>query len=437
MGTIFERKLNASELARLPQASSAMAEAGLHGRATKFTFLAAFDGTNNDEGNLKLSGDDFRTNVAELRSQAKIASQVDSNIAPAYYPGAGTGGDQGGVLQAGIAPTSAIDAAAERAYLEFKDAAIHYLNSTPGATPADLGVAATGFSRGCAAAIRFTQILNERGLEAEDGSVIAKPGSIPVTGMALMDPVATFVDGPMHIPANVKGQVLAVMAEHENRSDFRPLYFGDDPRVTAVWHPGNHVGVGGGYDPHGTAANVLEGVTRYFQNRGVALEDVAPERRHDPAQPQKLYSEAYATARNGEVIARDNGDPVTRWRLDDPRMGRIEVRPETPPEHRAWLRALEKDLGPQLREAGLDSAQCERLAEACARRAGPHGSLPDSARLLMSKDQSRLGWLDQQGLWNEVWLDQALSEGGQVHGRPATTPSVEATLEIEPMVRSR
>jgi hypothetical protein len=436
MGTLPVRELGAEELERLPVARREMEVVGQQGQATKFTFFAAFDGTNNHEGKLSLSGDDLRTNVAELRAQAFEASKLNGNLKQRYYPGVGTGGDQGGMLQAGPLPSGAINAAAEKAFSEFRRAALEYLDQE-GASVHDLGAAVTGFSRGCAAAIRFAQILNDRGLVADDGTVIAQPGSIPVTGMALMDPVATFVDGPMHIPANVKGQVLAVMAEHENRSDFRPLYFGDDPRVTAVWHPGNHVGVGGGYDPHGTAANVLEGVTRYFQNRGVALEDVAPERRHDPAQPQKLYSEAYATALNGEVIDRDNGDPVTRWRLDDPRMGRIEVRPETPPEHRAWLRALEKDLGPQLREAGLDSAQCERLAEACARRAGPHGSLPDSARLLMSKDQSRLGWLDQQGLWNEVWLDQALSEGGQVHGRPATTPSVEATLETEPMARAR
>ncbi|MEZ5704920.1 MAG: hypothetical protein R3E56_06175 [Burkholderiaceae bacterium] len=54
-----------------------MAEAGLNGRATKFTF-AAFDGTNNDEENLKLSGDEFRTNVGELRSQARDGSRLNS-----------------------------------------------------------------------------------------------------------------------------------------------------------------------------------------------------------------------------------------------------------------------------------------------------------------------------------------------------------------------
>ncbi|HEY9097075.1 MAG TPA: hypothetical protein VIN35_15115 [Hydrogenophaga sp.] len=311
------------------------------------------------------------------------------------------------------------------------------MKTTPGATPADLGAAVTGFSRGCPAAIRFAQILNDRGLVADDGTVIAQPGGIPVTGMALMDPVATFVDGPMHIPANVKGQVLAVMAEHENRSDFRPLYFGDDPRVTTVWHPGNHVGVGGGYDPHGTAANVLEGVTQYFQNRGVAIGDVAPELRHDPSQPQRLFTEAYATARNRDVISRDNGEAVTRWRLDDPQMGRVEVRPETPPAHAAWLRALTKDLGPQLREAGLDSSQCDRLAMACAQRAGSQGLPTDASHILMSKDKTRLGWLDPQERWQEVHIDRALAETGPTHGTAMAPSSPEASMEFEPMVRSR
>ena len=435
MGTIFERNLSASELARLPDAKAAMAEAGRHGEATKFTFFASFDGTNNHREKLELSHDDWPTNVAALAEQA-LAKQSGS-LQSQYYPGVGTGGDQGGLLQAGIAPTSAIDAAAERSYAEFKDAAIHYLKTTPGATAADLGAAVTGFSRGCAAAIRFAQILNDRGLVADDGTVIAPPGSIPVTGMALMDPVATFVDGPMHISPNVKGQVLAVMAEHENRSDFRPLYFGDDPRVTTVWHPGNHVGVGGGYDPHGTAANVLEGVTQYFQNRGVAIGDVAPERRHDPSQPQRLYTEAYSTARNGDVIPRDNGEPVTRWRLDDPQLGRVEVRPETPPAHAAWLRALTRDLGPQLREAGLDAQQCERLASACAQRAGPPGLPPESSQLLMSKDQTRLGWLDPQGRWQEVHIDRALAGAEYSPGTATASPSPAATRESEPMAQSR
>ncbi len=96
--------------------------------------------------------------------------------------------------------------------------------------------------------------------------------------MVLMDPVDTFVKGPMHIPRNVRGQVLVVKAEHETRTELRPICFDHDPRVTTVWHPGNHVGIGGGYDRNGAVANVLEGITGYFQSRGIPIVDVAPER---------------------------------------------------------------------------------------------------------------------------------------------------------------
>src|SRR5690554_1667645 len=175
------------------------------------------------------------------------------------------------------------------------------MSENPDATPADIGAAVVGFSRGGAAAIRFAQLVHERGLTDSDSRVIAAPGSVPVTAMALIDPVARFVDAPMHIPPNVQGAVLSVIAEHESRTDFRPLYYADDPRVRHVHHPGNHVGTGGGYDAHGTAASVLEGVTGYFRQRGIGIAEVPPERRHDPEAPQRLYTEIWQTARNGDV----------------------------------------------------------------------------------------------------------------------------------------
>ena len=383
-----------------------MAVSGCDAHATRFTFLAAFDGTNNHKDHLELSGDQSQTNVANLLDQALATKSQD--LEARYYPGVGTGGDQGGLSNAAFLPTSAVNAAAEKAYQDFRRAALDHLEK-PGATIADIGAATVGFSRGCPTAIRFAQLVNDRGLKDGEGHTIAQPGTIPITGMALIDPVARFVEGPMHIPPNVRGQVLTVMAEHENRSDFRPLYYGDDPRVTTVSHPGNHVGVGGGYDRHGTAANVLEGVTGYFQKRGIALADVPPDRRHDPAKPQHLYTEAYATARNGDVLTREDGASTERWRLDDPRHGRIEVRPQTPPAHAAWLRQLERDAGPGLRSAGLTTAQCQTLAQACAQRAGPEGAGAPPQRLLLSKDQARIGWLDSQGRLAEVNIAQALA----------------------------
>ena len=400
-----------------------MTDVGTRGVATRFTFFAAFDGTNNDRSNLKLSGDDFTTNIGQLDVQAGQAAENNPNARPKYYPGVGTGGDQGGLSNAAFLPSPAVTAAAEKAYQDFRRAALDHLEK-PGATLADIGAATTGFSRGCATAIRFAQLVNERGLVDGEGHEIAKPGTIPITGMALIDPVARFVEGPMHIPPNVRGQVLTVMAEHENRSDFRPLYYGDDPRVTTVSHPGNHVGVGGGYDRHGTAANVLEGVTGYFQKRGVALADVPPDRRHDPTKPQHLYTEAYATARNGDVLLREDGTSVERWRLDDPRHGRMEVRPQTPPAHAARLRQLERDAGPGLRLAGLSPGQCQTLAQACAQREGPEAAgAPPPQRLFLSKDQARIGWLDSQGRLAEVRIDQALATPGPNPPSAAQEPS--------------
>lgn len=427
MGTTFERNLRADETARLPEAKASMADAGHQGRATKFTFFAAFDGTNNHREKLDLSGDKWPTNVAELADQALAMESV--SFRSKYYPGAGTGGDQGGVVQAGVQPTPAIDAAAEHAYADFKDAAIQYLKKAPGATPADLGAAVTGFSRGCAAAIRFAQILNDRGLVADDGTVIAEPGSIPVTGMALMDPVATFVKGPMHIPPNVKGQVLAVVAEHETRSDFRPLYFGDDPRVTTVWHPGNHVGVGGGYDAHGTAANVLEGITRYFQNRGIGIADVAPKRRHDPADPHKLYTEAWKADGFGGPLLDLDGRKEGQWWQDDPTLGRVEVRPDTPPAHAAWLATLRFQMGPQLAAAGYSPDECRRIEASCARWAAEQASSGrEPERMMLSLDGGRIATIDRAGAMGEWSIPQALA-AADTAGRPTGLGNALAVTE--------
>lgn len=183
---------------------------------------------------------------------------------------------------------------------------------------------------------------------------------MPVTGLALIDPVARFVDQPMDIPPNVQGQVLSVIADHEARADFRPLHYGNDPRVTEVHHPGNHVGVGGGYDRHGTAANVLEGVTGYLQRRGVAIADVAPENRHRSDAPQKLYSEAYQAARNGDVLTDKSGRKQGAWRIDDPEKGRVAAAPKM------------TELSPGLKAHGLSAEQCVQVGAACTVCAARH-----------------------------------------------------------------
>lgn len=441
MGTSDVRRLTDEEMARLPEAKAAMEEAGRAGTSSRFNFFATFDGTNNDQGNLKLSGDPYPTNVGNLDQQAEAAGS--KYLRRGYYPGVGTGGDQGNFVNAGPNPTPAIDAAAEKAYSDFSDAAQTYLKQNPGATAADLGASVTGFSRGCAAAVRFAHLVNDRGLVAPDGTVIAPPGSIPITGMALMDPVATGVQRETGIPPNVKGQVLVVQAEHENRSWFRPLDYSDDPRVTTVKHPGNHVGVGGGYDRNGTAANVHEGVTAYFQRRGVPLADVPQEQRYHPNEPAMIRTENYQTARNGDVLTDEDGRKQLRWMVDDETKPRITVKPRMSEQTRAQLRQSYTELAPGLKARGLDGEQCLQVSAACVAKAAEHPDWGDPKRYLLSKNGEQVAVQHQNGRFNEVRVDEALQSSTTAHldrvqdlqqaqATPAAQPERAAPVQIEP-----
>lgn len=441
MGTSYVRQLNDEEMTRLPLARTAMEDAGRAGTSSRFNFFAAFDGTNNDQGNLKLSGDPHPTNIGNLDRQA--SRSVSENFQKAYYPGVGTGGDQGNVVNAGPNPTPAIDAAAEKAYQDFSRAAQTYLKQNPGATTADLGASVTGFSRGCAAAVRFAHLVNDRGLVAPDGTVVAQPGSIPITGMALMDPVATGVQRETGIPSNVRGQVLVVQAEHENRSWFRPVDYSDDPRVTTVKHPGNHVGVGGGYDRNGTAANVHEGVTGYFQNRGVPLADVPHEQRYHPHERAMIRSENYQTARNGDVLTDEDGRKQLRWMVDDDTKPRITVKPRMSEQTKAQLRQSYTELAPGLKARGLDGEQCLQVSAACVAKAAEHPDWGDPKRYLLSKSGEQVAVQHQNGRFNEVRVNEALQSSTTDHldraqalqqsqTTPVAQPERAAPVQTEP-----
>lgn len=417
MGTSIERELTPAEVARMPELRQEMIRAGQNGCATAFTYLAALDGTNNDRDNLKLAGDHYPTNIAHLDAQTKAAES--DCLKSGYLPGVGTGGNQGGLIHAGVLPTPAVDAAAEKAYVQFRDAAIAYLANNPTATPADIGVAITGFSRGGPSALRFAQLVNDRGLVAPDGTVVIPPGQVPVTAMALIDPVDRFVKGPMHIPPNVQGQVLVVQAEHEHRSDFRAMDFGHDPRVKTVRHPGNHVGLGGGYDPHGTSASVLEGVTGYFQQRGIAIADVDPALRHNPAERQWLRTEAYQTARNGDRVSTEHGEPRTVWRTDPPEQGRRLTQPNIPPEHRHWLQQAQAELTPKLSAHGLTGDACLQVAAACVCSAARNARWGAPQRFLVSPDGQRVGIQHENLRLSELDVPTALQASTGEHLKAA------------------
>jgi len=311
MGTSKIGVLSASQTTEMLRNRDVMRNLG-EGGSGRFVFFAAFDGSNNDRANLSLSGSQHQTNVANLYDQAKAS---ESNFfRTEYYPGVGTGGDSGNLINAAILPTNAIHNTAELALADFAKQAGEFLKTNPDATLADITASAVGFSRGSPTAIVFARLLNERGLVLADGTVVAPPGAIKVSGLVLIDPVRTFFTGDSSISNNVTGPVLVVQARNEDRKDFAVVDYTDDSRVTVVEMDGNHCGVGGGYDLRGTAAVVLEGATGFLQSSGVPIADVPPERQFDPETPAQLYTELYQTAANGDLLLDENGEPVKVWR---------------------------------------------------------------------------------------------------------------------------
>ncbi|MCZ2497188.1 tandem-95 repeat protein [Xylophilus sp. Kf1] len=312
MGTSVVKSLSSEQVSQVEAAKAKISYLGGSNNGG-FRFLAGFDGTNNDSSSVPKG--EYQTNVANVIKNAQLP--VNPNLGLGYYPGVGTGGQNGNLFAAAVSPTDAIHYAAESALAEFVRQARGYLIENPKASYADVSTSIIGFSRGCATGIVFAQILNERGLIAADGTVIAPPGAVKVHGMALLDPVHTFVAGDMNIPSNVVGEVLVVRAANELRRDFPAAGYEGDSRAVTVLMPGNHVGIGGGYDLNGTGAAVLEGVTNYLRNSGVALAPVPDALRFDPTRPVALYTEEFQTARNGDVVRDENGMPLKSWRSDD------------------------------------------------------------------------------------------------------------------------
>jgi Uncharacterized alpha/beta hydrolase domain (DUF2235) len=281
-------------------------------RATRFTFFAAFDGTNNDRANLGLSGTPQQTNVGQIETQTRTAGglspETGRTTESRYYQGVGTGDQNGGTLAAGPAPTAAVMFAAERGLADFARAADQWLNdpSNPGRTIADLSTAITGFSRGAGTAIVFAQLLNERGLVI-DGRVIAPPGTVQVSAALLLDPVITGIDRVMTLPGNMRDNIFVLRALDETRYLFPAADFSSDPRVQTFKLPGNHGNIGGFYD-NGIGAIVLESMTDVVGRVGIRISPIPSNRAFDATAPANIYTEAY------DSIMLDNGEPGRRAR---------------------------------------------------------------------------------------------------------------------------
>jgi hypothetical protein len=346
MGTTVTGYLSAEEAQHLADTRTAMGRLGRDEdiSSRQFVFLATFDGTNNNKNDYSddnknktpLSGSPYQTNVANIYDQADAASKSNASLQARYYPGVGTGGENGNLWDAAFSPTKAVHFAAEKALKEFAEQARDYLRDNKDANPppthTDLSASAVGFSRGSPTAIVFTQLLNERGLVLPDGTVVAPPG-VKVIGLALIEPVATGISGDLSIPSNVQGSVLVVRALDELRADFKALDLSRDSRVQTYSIYGNHCGSGGGDDKNGISAAVLEGTTGYLQNVGVKVSNVLPENRFKQDEPPALRTEAYQNARNGDVLVNEDGSPKLTWRVEGERGARGTTL-VTPPDSR-------------------------------------------------------------------------------------------------------
>jgi hypothetical protein len=311
MTTTLERYATPEEMRRLQDAPERADQINICADKKRFVFFAAFDGTDNDKNNVPLSGTPYQTNIGNLYDMAKV--HENDNFKAGYYPGVGTGGEQGNLWNAGLAPTGVLEGTARKALSEFAEVARDYLRATPGATAADLSAVTAGFSRGNATQVMFAQMLDKEGLKLRDGTVVAAPHSVPITGMVMIDPVYTSVKGDLSLPDNVRGEVLALGALDEMRAFFKRADYSLDPRVKLVELPGNHVGLGGGYDLHGSSAAALQASVNYLRNSGADLGQVPPHLQFAPNHPASVYSEVYAngsfqTARSGERVYQTNPD---------------------------------------------------------------------------------------------------------------------------------
>lgn len=161
-----------------------------------------------------------------------------------YYAGPGTKGSV--LFSEGLpsAVTEEIERKANKAYDDFVKAALDWESNNPGKDLSEhLQVATTGFSRGCATAVRFCQLLNENGFtSASSGQRV----EIPVVATVLLDPVTTGYMNDLSVPPNVNmHNFISFQARDEFRYAFKASTFGDNAKV--VQFIGNHGDVGGFY----------------------------------------------------------------------------------------------------------------------------------------------------------------------------------------------
>ncbi|WP_116138403.1 phospholipase effector Tle1 domain-containing protein [Trinickia diaoshuihuensis] len=280
--------LASDDVARARQQGESIAVSGrLTSGLNRFVFFSAFDGTNNDKSDVKLSGNPQNTNVAQLFDQVDKASKLTEGLRTSYFPGPGTRGSRAGSAWFGPEVTAQIVDTAQRAYAQFCAEASKWLDRHPNGSVTAM---MTSFSRGSASAAIFSQLLWEHGLvDPKTGKTLIPPGEVGVTAGLIYDPVDTGVSGNLAFAPNVRN-ITVVRSLDEHRTEFRGADYTGQPGVTVLPFTGNHCDVGGGYD-NGLGALSLEAGTAFFRNSGLPIADVAEARRFDPTQPVVIHTE--------------------------------------------------------------------------------------------------------------------------------------------------
>lgn len=241
------------------------------GTEHKHVFVASFDGTWNDRENLR--DGEASTNPAVL--EAELSKLYNSHLDGQYYNGVGT--RENGLMRVLNGMTGGgSEQRAEQAFKDFQHKAQDWLKADP---EAQIQVFAMGFSRGAASARHFLNLVDERGVPADDGRkqkvedpytdsprpnskivqvydhFLRQPGTVTSSAL-LYDTVATGQEQilKLGIPSSTH-YVVHLTSQDENRKAF-PLMslsakspdLADAARFMTLALPGVHSDIGGGYN---------------------------------------------------------------------------------------------------------------------------------------------------------------------------------------------
>lgn len=292
----------------------------------QFVFFAAFDGTNNDKDHP--DRDAQCTNVGQLWNQYIVAAEKNKNLHGQYYAGLGTGGKPFDEKWHPAAVTRAVVRTAQQAYDDFVLQASDWLIEHP---RGPITVVLTGFSRGVASAVIFSQLLYKNDLALPSGDTLP----VEVSAGVLFDPVATGVKGNLAFPPNVRN-LVGFKALNEYRYKFLAADYSDQTDlVTILGMYGNHCDIGGGYD-NGLAAVSLEAATEFLQKSGLPIADVPYERERLPDESKRPRGSPKRTAEKIAVHSEQDIWSVYNedgWMYPDKRLfdAKVVVKPALPP----------------------------------------------------------------------------------------------------------